>query len=204
MKFGWSKHEREWFHVLQAREWPSVLTLLEHGANPNEWRLSGVLQNTALHWAAEYDAPVEVVNAMIELGGWRNIRNATGDIPYDIALRKGHTRLLEILQPVILHPTPVDALAAIQTHFHTMLRWPSYIEKHQLRRPELGPLLELEEPQMVFRVPGMYGGYTYWLDKESSKPQIIIESRSRVVGGAVPRFEIDADGSRRVTSVNEQ
>lgn len=44
-------------------------------------------------------APVEVVTRLIELGAWRGLRNAAGERPVDIARRRGHRRLLDILEP---------------------------------------------------------------------------------------------------------
>lgn len=204
LKFGWNDDRRAWAQALELFDWPRVLDLLQYGANPNDWQLSGARLNTALHWAAEGGADIEVVNALVERGGWRNIANAAGDIPFDIALRKGHMHLLDALKPVPLHSVEPEALRAIQAHFHQLLQWPDHIRKHQLRRPDLGPLLELEDPKMYFRVPGMYGGYTYWLDTSSARPRLIVESRCRIVGGSVPRHEIDVDGCKQVESVNTQ
>jgi len=67
-----------------------------------------------------------------------------------------------------------------------------------LRLPELEVLLELDRPQMWFPVPGMYGGFSYWLESTGADAKLVSESWSRVVGGSGQRHEITSAGSRLV------
>ena len=204
LRFGWGDRRREWSRVLQHGDWPKVLYMLQRGANPNDWQLSGTTLNTPLHWAAGGGAPIEIVQALIDMGGWRNVPNASGERPLDIAVRKNHRHLFKLLKPVLRHQFEDADILTIQRHFHDSLHWTTSTARHQLRRPELGALLELSEPKMHFRVPDMYGGYVYWLDTSSREPKLIFESRCRIVGGPVPRSEITVDGVTRVASVNFQ
>lgn len=201
---GWGEQRKEWSRVLQRGDWERALYLLRRGASPNDWQLSRPSRNSPLHWAAEGRAPVELVHAMIEHGGWRTLPNANGERPVDIAARKNYRHLVDVLSPVLRHTVNVADLATIQSHFHDMMRLLPEAELHELRKPELAPLLELEEPKMYFSVPGHYGGYQYWLDSQGAKPKLIVESRNRMSSGSVPRWEITTAGAVRVESVNTQ
>lgn len=204
LRHGWDNDRKRWAAAVQTANWKQVITLLSRGANPNDWHLSGTTKNTPLHWAAEAAAPIGVVQAMLDLGAWRTIKNAAGERPVDTARRYGHTHLFHLLEPVILHSYAIKDMEIIQEHFWHFLQRMSSMEIHQLRCPELSILLELQEPQMFFRIPGMYGGENYKLDTESSHARLIIESQCRVVGGSVPRREITVDGCRQLESVREQ
>ena len=116
LAYGWGEQRKEWSRVLQHGDWERVLYLLRRGASPNDWQLSGASLNSPLHWAAKAGAPIEVVHAMIEHGGWRNLRNAAGELPVDVAARKNHRRLIEALTPLLLHSLNAADTAAIQGH----------------------------------------------------------------------------------------
>ena len=45
-------------------------------------------------------------------------------------------------------------------------------------------------------VPGMYGGFCYWLEGRDESATLISESWSRVVGGSAERHAITASGAR--------
>ncbi len=80
----------------------------------------------------------------------------------------------------------------------------SLVQEHNLRLPQLAPLLEREEPKMFFPIPGMYGGVRYFLDRTGPELKLITEYRSRMIGGPVPRYEVTTSGNVRVKSVNFQ
>lgn len=209
LRGGWGQQRREWNAALESSDWSKVLGIIDkQGANPNEWQLSGPLLNpslnTALHMVADGGAPLEVATALVELGGWRTVRNANGETPFDIALQKRHSDIVDILKPVILHQVGMPDLLAIEKHFHAHFNDDSFVEEHNLLLPQLAPLLELEDPKMWFPIPGMYGGVSYFLDQTGPEPKLIFESRCRVVGGPVPRREVTVSGSARVESVNVQ
>ena len=64
-----------------------------------------------------------------------------------------------MLQPVYRHRVPIGVLVKIQSKCHSVIRGRAdeLVKEHALKLPELEPLLELEQPQMQFAVPGMYG-----------------------------------------------
>ena len=56
----------------------------------------------------------------------------------------------------------------------------------------------METPHVWFAVPGMYGGFSYRLEKAGVEPKLITESWSRVVDGSGQRHEITPTRSRLV------
>lgn len=178
-------------------DWPTVFDVLErHGDWINGTRVGGISGYTPLHQAAWHGAPTDVVLRLIDLGAWRTVRTAKGERAVDIAERRGHRHLLEPLTPVIRHQIPAGTLAAIQHHFHGVIRERvnDLVTEHQLRLPELRPLTEQQNPSCWFPVPGMYGGFRYQLQRE----ELIVESWMRVVGGSGQRHVVTEHGARLV------
>lgn len=95
---------------------------------------------------------------------------------------------------------PIDTLMKIQQHFHEVIKEVAgdLIEKHQLSLPELMPLFEMKELKGWFPIPGMYGGFSYWLEGTGKTAKLIAESWCRVVGGSGLRHEITEEGSKVV------
>lgn len=93
-----------------------------------------------------------------------------------------------------------DDLLAIQRHFHVVIRGRAgeLIDQHSVALPVLAPLLSATEQKAWFPVPGMYGGFSYWLEGNGPGAKLITESWCRVVGGSGQRHEITPDGSRLV------
>ena len=118
--------------------------------------------------------------------------------PVDVAERCGHRHLLGVLTPEHNHDVPSGVLLKIQSHFHKVIRGriDEPLPDNGLRLPELQPLLELERPHMWFPVPGMYGGFSYWLESTGAAAGLVSESWSRVVDGSGQRHEITSAGSR--------
>ncbi|MBE9229766.1 ankyrin repeat domain-containing protein [Phormidium sp. LEGE 05292] len=158
----------------------------------NVTRPDGRSLYTPLHQAAHGNAPMEVVQQMVEIGAWRTLRNTDDERAVDIAKRKGHQCLVQLLEPVYKTHISHTTLHKIQIHFHEIIlgRAGDLVKKFRLRLPELEPLLEIEQPRMWFPVPGMYGGFSYWLDGEGKNAKLISESWCRVVGGSGQRHEI--------------
>jgi len=177
----------------KAYNWKKTLEILNKRPDLiNVTRPDGRSLYTPLHQAAHGNAPVQVVQQMIAMRGWRTLKNADNERPVDIARKKAHQHLIELLEPVYKIYVSQETLASIQKHFHAIIRGRTddLVEKSGLRLPELEPLLELEQPQMWFPVPGMYGGFSYWLNGEGENVKLISESWCRVVGGSGQRHEI--------------
>lgn len=185
----------------KAYDWPRVIEVAsEYKEFINSSRPGGKSLFAPLHQAAHAGAPVEVVRRLIEMGAWRTLQNARGERPVDVAGRKGHPHLREVLEPVLKHHVPLGVLLKVQSHFHDVIhaRIDRELPDHGLRLPELEPLLELEHPDMWFPVPGMYGGFSYRLDSLAVEAKLVCESWCRVVGGSGQRHEITSEAGRLV------
>lgn len=90
---------------------------------------------------------------------------------------------------------PKHILAALQYRFHQLMRSRAarLIDQHQLTLPRLADLSE-DGRQVFFPIPGMYGGFRYWLEGEGEETKLISVSFVRVVGGSGQRHEITAQG----------
>jgi len=185
----------------KAYAWPTVFEILSrHEEWVNASRPGGKSQFAPLHRAAYAGAPVEIAHRLIQMGAFRTLQNARGERPIDVAERKGHHQLRGVLQPQLKHLVPIGILLKIQFHFHEVIRGriDRELPDHELRLPELEPLLELDRPQMWFPVPGMYGGFNYRLASTCVDAKLVAESWCRVVGGSGQRHEITSDGSELV------
>lgn len=67
-----------------------------------------------------------------------------------------------------------------------------------LRLPELGPVTEYERATFWFPVPGMSGGFKYWLEADGAEPKLVSESWCRAVEGSGERHEVTPQGARLV------
>lgn len=163
----------------------------------NATRLNGQSFYTPLHQAAYGNAPLDVVEQMIAIGAWRSLRTANGERALDIARRKQHQHLLDLLQPVDKKLVPPKTIQRVQSYFHAVIheRASHLVTKYSLRLPELEVLLELEQPEMWFPIPGMYGGFRFRLEDQGENTKLISESWCRVVGGSGERHEITSKGS---------
>lgn len=181
--------------------WPRVFDLVaEQPVLVNATRLGGSSLCAPLHHAAHGGAPVEVAQRLIGMGAWRTLQNACGERPVDVAERCGHRHLLGVLAPEYKRLVPIGVLLKVQQHFHAVIRGriDRQLPDHGLRLPELEPLLELDQPQMWFPVPGMYGGFSYRLEAAGVEARLVSESWCRVVDGSGQRHEITSAGSQLV------
>jgi hypothetical protein len=182
----------------KAYDWGTLLALLEQDSQLiNSTRPGGSSLYAVLHQAAHGGASAGVVEELLRLGAWRTLPTAQGERPIDIAERQGHMHLRELLKPVLQHDIPLEALQPIQQHFHALIRERAdqFVQEHALRLPELEPLLEMAEPRLWFAVPGMYGGFHYWLDQIAGDAVLITDSWCRVVEGSGQRHLISPHGS---------
>lgn len=189
---------RQFAEHAKGYAWDAVLAnLVEYPWLVNTTRLGGHSRYTALHQAAHGGAPTAVVGRLLELGAWRTCRSADGERPVDIARRRGHDHLIAALEPILYHDLPLDALARMQVHFHAVIRGrvDDLVQEHALRLPELEPLLELPTPRLWFPVPGMYGGFTFGLERLADDAVLVTSSWCRVAGGSGQRHLISPYGS---------
>jgi hypothetical protein len=132
----------------KSYDWPRVLAVLSE--NPelvNTTRPGGSSLYAPLHQAAHGGAPAEIVHKLIGFGAWRTLQNVRGERPVDIAERRRHSHLLGILAPDLKRRVPPGILLKIQAHFHAVIlgRAEREVREHELRSPELEPLLEFDD-----------------------------------------------------------
>jgi len=197
------KTRHELSNLAKAYHWPKMLKLLgEYPDLINTTRPDGQSLYTPLHQAAHGGASVEVVRQMIKMGAWRTIKNAKGEYPVDVAQKRKHHHLVSILKPEYKRSVSPQELRKIQNNFHTIIRERAdhLVAKHALRLPELEALLEMKEPKMWFSIPGMYGGFIFWLETMADGcGKLITESWFRVSDTPGQRHEITYGGSKLVT-----
>jgi hypothetical protein len=188
---------RDLAEAVRDLAWRRVFGLLDDaprlinsaGLNDESW-------DTPLHYAARGGAGAAVVGELIERGAWRTVANADGNRPLDIAVKMGHLHLEEMLTPRCCQIVPAGVLCAIQNYFHRLIRKraSTWVRKYRLRLPDLGVNLEFPRQRFWFPVPGMYGGFVYWLAQGGHGTKFISESSIRVWGGSGQRHEITASG----------
>jgi hypothetical protein len=182
-------------------DWSRLLVLLtQHPELVNTVRPGGKSWFAPIHQAAHGGASPEVVRALLDLGAWRTLKNAAGDRAVDIARAKSHAKLLAILDPVFMQSVPQPILEGIQAHFHELIRQRAgeLVREHMLRLPVLEPILEFPPRKFWFAIPGMYGGFAYWLVEGRTSTVLVSESWCRIAGGSGQRHEINAHGCRLV------
>lgn len=197
-----SRKEREAREKLASSayhsDWNSVFQILRQNS---EWvnftKVGGVSRYTPLHQAAYNGAPIEVVEVLLYMGAWRAIRNQHGKRPIDIAQDQNHQHLFEILEPVYHQKIPTDILQDLQNNFHDVIigRAKEQVEENQLNLPELEPMLEYDSAcPFWFGIPGMFGGFKYWLENRWDSTLLISESWSYVVKGSGERHIVTPFG----------
>ena len=192
----------------KAARWSEVFELLElEWVSVNQWRLGGSSWFTPLHQAAWHGASESVVTGLLERGALRALRARAGQTPYDVAAARGHTHLLELLTAVRTRLT-LERAAALDTGLASVidgrLRLPGGIADSYgtplddcLRYPPAAVLPECPDHRLWFAVPGMYGGFSIGLMKDS---YLYVESWIRVVVDSGQAHVITHEG---VTLVDE-
>ncbi|MGW0631789.1 hypothetical protein [Streptomyces sp. NPDC002758] len=135
--------------------WPRVLSIVTRRDNrgwANAVRLGGHRRYAPLHQAAWHGASVDIVETLLNCGGWRTLRNNDGKRPLDIAQERGHHHLTHILQPEIKHDVPREVLAGLQRNLHGLICQYDASAPSYLRLPELEVLTELDPPAYWIRV----------------------------------------------------
>jgi len=186
----------EVFEVL-ALSWVSV----------NQWRLGGDSWFAPLHQAAWHGASTSVVTGLLERGAFRSLPARDGRTPYDVAKARGHTHLLDLLAPPVTRLAPTRAAdldRGLASVIDGRLRLPEGIAdsygkplEECLRYPPVAVVPECPEQRLWFAVPGMYGGFSIALMKES---YLYVESWIRVVGDSGQAHVVTHKG---VTLVDE-
>jgi hypothetical protein len=192
----------------KAGRWSEVFEVLDLSwVSVNQWRLGGDSWFAPLHQAAWHGASTSVVTGLLERGALRLLPARDGRTPYDVAQAHGHTHLLDLLTPPVTRLAPARAAdldRGLATVIDGRLRLPEGIADSYgkpldecLRYPPVAVLPECPEQRLWFAVPGMYGGFSIALMKES---YLFVESWIRVVGDSGQAHVVTHEG---VTLVDE-
>lgn len=170
MSHEFATHRRRLFDAAEQGDWPDMWSLLEQSKERtlNIVRPGCRSWYTLLHHAAARNAPAQVVEELLAKGHFRSIRCAAGARPMDLARRHGNETLIPLLEPPLKHRVPEQTLAALEEHFHAVIRETAEssfrrLKPNALRLPPLEVLLEHDNPTMTFLVPYMFGGFVFRL-----------------------------------------
>src|SRR4051794_18224518 len=105
------------FSLIKSDQWETAFENSLAGF-VNCFELDDDSRNTLLHYAAQRNAPIEIIEKMINLGAWRNVRNSKGEKPIDSAILAGNLHLLEVLKPIYVRTVPLEILSKIEQNFH--------------------------------------------------------------------------------------
>jgi hypothetical protein len=187
MRMGDPEKQLELFADAKSGQWDRVLAFL---SIPDPVQFVNVLEpdnpslNTILHYAALTNADPAVVQQLVDLGAWRTRRNANQQTPLDLAIQRGHTRLYDMLEPVLTMSVPPETLQRLEHQFQDFIRTHKdsgpVIAEHTLQLPQLAPCLEMDGNPMFFLIPGMYGGIDYRLENGSSETVLYTHISSRM------------------------
>ncbi len=138
--------------LLTRQSGPGWVNLPRIGNHPNR---SGF---APLHQAAWHGAPFAVASRLIAHGAWRTQRARDGRRAVDIARERGHTHLLQLLEPVVVRQLP-SLPEILEHHFHSLLQariGPCFEETEHLL-PPLAPLTEGPAVEITFTAWGADG-----------------------------------------------
>lgn len=197
-RFGeWYREKRDRFADLaRDADWDGLFE--ELGRNPGWINLPRPGNRSGfapLHQAAWHGADFAVVSRLLAHGAWRSRRARDGRRAVDVARERGHTHLLELLEPVVVRrlPSPPKAL---ERHFHALLRERTghCFEEIEHLLPPLEPLTEGPAVRIFFPVVGMMGGFTYRLEDGYVK----VHAHSRMDADDGEHYRVSPDGWSRI------
>jgi hypothetical protein len=179
--------------AVAADDWAAMMPLLsEYPDLVNMTLRRDRSWSTLLHWAAANDAPEEFVRELTRLGAFRSVRDPAGKRAIDIVASKERQTLVELFDPKLEQTVSPEHLSFMQELFHGLIRAAmlGYHVSVPLRLPQLSILTERQDIAIWFPVPGMAGGFHFWLEKEEHSHVLLAESWSRIVGGSGMRHRI--------------
>ena len=108
----------------KAGKWDKVLEILRpenHLVNINQWCPDSNSRSTVLHRAAQQDAPVDVIEALLALGAFRSQRDSDGLTAYQLRQEK-RAATDKLFRPT---PSPIDPerRTAIDAYLGKALDW---------------------------------------------------------------------------------
>lgn len=183
-------------------QWEELLQYInDHGRNLvngcklplNETETASLF--TSLHYAALLDAPVNVIEDLVEFGALKSLKTADGRTAYDIGVEKGISAdKLEWLSIPAEIKEKEDEIQRMEQGLHSVIngRVEQLIRKNGQALPQLSVLFE--RGSFYYPVPGMYGGFNVNKHPEG----IQADSWIRVCGGSEENHLIYRDGTYKL------
>ena len=156
---------------------------------------------TFLHHAAFHKAPLQLIQMMNIDKYPLSLPDGEGKLAIDHVDASMPQHYKDMLQPVYKYNFIPLELKLIQINFHAVImdRVDALVEKYNLILPVISVLLEdvAKFDEMYFAVPGMYGGFSFRFEFNTSDSSIIAlwtTSSSRIVGNSQQKHKCTADG----------
>ncbi len=182
----------------RAGDWPAVFRVLDdtQWIGVNQWRVGGKSWFAPLHQAAWHGADLQVVDGLLARGAWRSLREASGNLPVDIARERGHAHLLDRLGLPETSSHEAERYTAWDEHLKRLVesrvQGEGFIKPGPLRYVSTEVVAQEDLRPLWFPVPGMYGGFSI----EVFKGRLLyVESWSRVVEGSGQAHVITTSGA---------
>ncbi len=165
-------NQRE-FDLIEKKDWQSFeLLIVQIPDWANRLKLGDSSFQNILHHLVLQNAPVDLVQKVVEAGAWRSETNIMGHTPYQLALKLGLDNLLPILTPTFDRHYDAAVFEKMEEHLHHLIR--SWVkekkrilpERTHFKLPKLTVLLESEKNALFFQIPGMYGGFRYYFNPD--------------------------------------
>ncbi|OOZ37184.1 ankyrin repeat domain-containing protein [Solemya elarraichensis gill symbiont] len=140
--------DEEYANAAKYVDWPAIAKKLkEYPGLINTSRESGY---TVLHHVAHAGLPVKVAQFLVELGAWRSVMNYKDEKPIDVAIRRRHKHLIEVLKPKLYYQIPPQDLLKIQLVFTEFIK---KLCPDETKILQLGVLFETKLPQANIFLP---------------------------------------------------
>ena len=149
--------------------------------------------NTPLHYAALNDAPLDIIEKLIQMEASKCLKNSDGKTAYDVGMEKGlHPDKLDLIKvPEEINEKAVS-IQKMEQGLHSVIngRVDDLIKKNGQALPQLAYLFE--KGSFYYPVPGMYGGFNVNKTKDGG---ISADSWIRICGGSEENHVIDKEGN---------
>ena len=167
---------------------------------------------TIQHHAAHFNAPIEIIQFMVEKHFPMSFKDGEGKTPADHLGTNVDENYKALFKPKFgsISNLNLENLQKIEENFHAVIngRVKDLVEKHNLILPLLSVALEVQVAiEFVDHgwcpIPGMYGGFTIEFklnEDESDVDHLITSSWCRVAGGSGEKHKCTPEKSELIDS----
>lgn len=185
------------FESAKSGDWLEVYQILKSHRNlinvvePDDPSL-----NTLLHYAAQEPKNESIIDSLLTVGAFRNVKNASGLTPHDYGKEHSYAKL----EPLNLIGVSKEFLQQVDDEFFSLFFDGLHLsDQSPIRMPQLEVLLELTLPSIQFFITGYSYSAKYWLHKQSdSDIRLYLQTRSSIVSGSEQTHIITPEGSKPI------